>query len=89
MYVMKLSWKKSIATAVTALVLASPLAPVPAKAEAAGLLEGVIAGVAMGSYVNSYYGKINDENQAEMLKQRQVFIMMRLPMQDCKISSIV
>ena len=70
-YVMKLSWKKSIATAVTALVLASPLAPVPAKAEAAGLLEGVIAGVAMGSYVNSYYGKINDENQAEMLKQTQ------------------
>lgn len=68
---MKLSWKKTIATAVTTLVLASPLAPLPAKAEAASLLESLIyAGVTEAS-IKSYYGKINNENQAEMLVQTQ------------------
>lgn len=68
---MRLSWKKTIATAVTAVFLASPLAPLPAKAEAASLLEGLVIGVGIGSYVNGHYSKINNEQQAEMLVKTQ------------------
>ena len=67
---MKLTWKKTIVTAVAATVLASPIAPMPAKAEAAGWLDG-LAGAATVISVNKQYSKINEENQAEMLQKTQ------------------
>lgn len=67
---MKLSWKKTIATAAATVVLASPLTPIPAKAEAS-VVESLLYGAAAVTYVNSYYSKINNENQAEMLVKTQ------------------
>lgn len=68
---MKLSVKKLAATVVAAVVLASPLTPLPAKAEAASITESLLYGAAAVTYVSSYYSKINDENQAEMLQKTQ------------------
>lgn len=68
---MKLSAKKFVATAITAVVLASPIVPISAKAEASSLTESLLYGAAAVTYVNSYYSKINNENQAEMLAKTQ------------------
>lgn len=68
---MKLSVKKIIATAVTAVVLASPVMPISAKAEAASITESLLYGAAAVTYVSNYYSKINNENQAEMLVKTQ------------------
>lgn len=68
---MKLSLKKTIAAAVTAVVLASPIGSAPAKAEAASILESLIYAGATEISVKSYYSDINNEKQSEMLKETQ------------------
>lgn len=64
---LKRAVKKGVVTAVATAVLVSPMMPITAKAEAATVTESLLYGAAAVAYVNSYYGKMNNENQAEML----------------------